>query len=83
MYEVSQEYKNKLNQRGVVKRGYLNLISNSKIKKYTESDIKSFTILDDIYTPDEGIIGSVIAKQIEGYLFKEPNETLIDKEIEA
>lgn len=83
MYEVSQEYKNKLNQRGVVKRGYLNLISNSKIKKYTESDIKSFTILDDIYTPDKGIIGSVIAKQIEGYLFKEPNETLIDKEIEA
>ena len=83
MYEISQEYKDKLNQRGIVKKGYLNLINNSKITKYTESDIKSFTILDDIYTPDEGIVGSVIAKQIEGYLFKAPNTTLIDKEIEA
>lgn len=83
MYEISQEYKDKLNQRGIVKKGYLNLINNSKITKYTESDIKSFTILDDIYTPDEGIVGSVIAKQIEGYLFKAPNDTLIDKEIEA
>ena len=85
MYEISQEYKDKLNQRGIVKKGYLNLLSSNSqnIATYTESDIKNFTILDDIYTPDEGIIGSIIAKQIEGYLFKAPNDTLIDKEIEA
>ena len=85
MYEVSQEYKNKLNERGIVKRGYLDLLASSSQSsvKYTESDIKNFTILDDIYTPNEGIVGSIIAKQIEGYLFKAPNDTLVNREIEA
>lgn len=85
MYRISDEYKSKLAQAGIRKKGYLRLVPLAGEEEviFTEKDLKDFSVLDDIYTPDEGIIGSVISKQITINLFNEINQDLTNREIEA
>lgn len=85
MYNVTQSEKDAYRQTGSVKRGYINIVPLSDEEPITldEYSLKSFTILDDIYTPEEGIIGSVIAKQLTLNLFKPGNIDLTDREVEA
>lgn len=85
MYQISDEYKSKLSQQGIRKKGYLRLVplGNEEEVIFTEKDLKNFSVLDDIYTPNEGIIGSMVSKQITINLFNDINQDLTDREIEA
>lgn len=86
MYDVTQAEKDAYKQNGSVKRGYINIIPLSDMEEtitLNEYDIKDFTILDDIYTPEQGFIGSVIAKQLTLNLFKPSNVDLTDREVEV
>lgn len=84
MYEVTQSERDMYKQTGSVKRGYIDIIPLSDTEEtitLDEYDIKDFTILDDIYTPEQGIIGSVIAKQLTLNLFKPTDIDLTNREI--
>lgn len=86
MYDVTQAEKDAYKQDGSVKRGYINIIPLSdteEIITLNEYDIKDFTILDDIYTPEQGFIGSVIAKQLTLNLYKPSNIDLTDRQLEV
>ena len=85
MLEISQNIKDLFNQSGSIKRGYLQIVplSNEEPIILDEDCIKSFTILDDIYTPKNGIVGSVISKQLTFDLFKPVNVNLVDRELDA
>lgn len=85
MYEVTEQVKNDFKSTGTVKRGYIRLIplSNEEETIFDESSIKQFRILDDIYTPDEGVVGSVIAKELSIQLFKPSSVDLVDRELEV
>lgn len=86
MYDVTQAEKDAYKQNGSVKRGYINIIPLSDMEEtitLNEYDIKDFTILDDIYTPEQGFIGSVIAKQLTLNLFKPSNIDLANRQIEV
>ena len=82
---VTQEVKDKFKENGSIKRGYIKVLQTDTQEEtvYNESSLKDFTILDDIYTPATGLVGSVISKQIEINFFKEPTDDLVDKEVEA
>ena len=83
MYNVTQEVKDLFSSVGSVKRGYLSVIplSNEEAEIIDESKLEYFEILDDIYTPGEGIIGSVISKQISIQFYKETS--LLNREVNA
>lgn len=84
MYEVTQSERDMYKQTGSVKRGYIDIIPLSDTEEtiiLDEYDIKDFTILDDIYTPEQGIIGSIIAKQLTLNLFKPTDIDLTNREI--
>ena len=83
MYNVTQEIKDLFNSKGSIKRGYLSIVplSNEESEIIDESKIKSFEILDDIYTPKSGIIGSVIAKQLTINFYQ--NTSILDREIDV
>lgn len=85
MLEISQNIKDLFNQSGSIKRGYLQIVplSNEEPITLDEDYIKSFTILDDIYTPKNGIVGSVISKQLTFDLFKPVDVNLIDRELDV
>lgn len=86
MQNVPESLKSKFREKGTIKRGYIKVVPLNDTEEeiiFTDKDIKDFTILDDIYTPDTGIIGSIIAKQIEVNLYKEPTIDLVNREIEA
>ena len=86
MYVVTQEEIDAYKDNGSVKRGYISIIPLSDEEdeiKLDEYDLKSFTVLDDIYTPEEGIIGSVIAKQLTLNLFKPSDIDLVDRECDV
>ena len=53
MYNVSQTTKDLFNSVGSIKRGYLSIVplSNEGEEIIDESQLESFEILDDIYTP--------------------------------
>lgn len=73
MYTVTDQEKEAYKQNGSVKRGYISVVPLSEYEEEVKLDdvnyIKSFTILDDIYTPDQGVVGSVISKQLSLELF--------------
>lgn len=83
MYNVTQETKDLFKSVGSVKRGYLSIIplSNEEEEIIDESKLEYFEILDDIYTPGSGIIGSVIAKQIQIQFYEETS--LLNREVNA
>ena len=83
MYNVTQEVKDLFKSVGSIKRGYLSVIplSDEEAEIIDESKLEYFEILDDIYTPKSGIIGSVIAKQISIQFYKETS--LVNREVEA
>lgn len=73
MYTVTDQEKEAYKQDGSIKRGYISVVPLSEYEEEVTLDdvkyLKSFTILDDIYTPEQGVIGSVIAKQLSLELF--------------
>jgi len=83
LYTVTQEERDAYKDNGSVKRGYISIIplSDEEPIILNEYDLKDFTILDDIYTPNEGIIGSVIAKQLSLNLFKPSEIDLTNREV--
>lgn len=85
MYVVTEEVKNNFKSVGTIKRGYIRLIPLSDEEEiiFDENSIKQFRILDDIYTPEEGVIGSVIAKELSIELFKPSEINLINREVEV
>lgn len=85
MYDISQNTKDLFNQSGSIKRGYLQVVplSNEEPIILDEDYIKSFTILDDIYTPKSGIVGSIISKQLTFDLYKPVDVNLIDRELDV
>ena len=86
MYIVTDEEKQSYKSSGTIKRGYISIVPLSNEEEIIlddENNIKDFTILDEVYTPGYGILGSVISKQITLNLFKEPEIDLTDREIKA
>lgn len=85
MYNVTQAEKEMYKQTGSVKRGYINIIplSDEEVITLDEYNLKDFTILDDIYTPEQGVIGSVIAKQLTLNLFRPSEIDLANREVEV
>lgn len=62
---------------------YNDLVEIEEPIKLDEYDLKDFSILDDIYTPEQGFIGSVIAKQLTLNLFKPSDIDLTNREVET
>ena len=86
MYIVTDEEKQSYKSSGTIKRGYISIVPLSNEEEIIlddENNIKDFTILDEVYTPGYGILGSVISKQITLNLFKETEIDLTDREIKA
>lgn len=86
MYIVTDEEKQSYKSSGAIKRGYISIVPLSNEEEIIlddENNIKDFTILDEVYTPGYGILGSVISKQITLNLFKETEIDLTDREIKA
>lgn len=85
-YEITSEIREAYKSSGSVKRGKIELVPLNKDEDtivFDESDLKDFTILDDIYTPEQGIVGSVIAKQLTLNLFKPSIIDLVNREIDV
>lgn len=87
MYIITEAEKQAYKQSGSVKRAYISIVPLSDDEEPIILDdneyIKDFSILDEIYTPEQGIIGSVIAKQLTLNLFKPLDIDLTDRELEV
>lgn len=84
-FDITPEIREAYKSRGSIKRGKMELVplnTDDDTLVFDESDLKDFTILDDIYTPEQGVIGSVIAKQLTLNLFKPSIVDLIDREVD-
>lgn len=85
-FEVTPEVRDAYKSRGSIKRGKMELVplnENDDTLVFDESDLKDFTILDDIYTPEQGVIGSVISKQLTLNLFKPSAIDLVNREVDV
>lgn len=85
-FEVTPEVREAYKSRGSIKRGKMELVplnENDDTLVFDESDLKDFTILDDIYTPEQGVIGSVISKQLTLNLFKPSAIDLVNREVDV
>lgn len=84
MFIVNQEVKDAFNSKGSIKRGYISVVPLDEEEPIiiSEGNIKEINYLDDIYTPSQGIIGSVISKQVDITLFRPENFSLENREFD-